>query len=397
MTRPAASGHDDGMVGIELARFANYLRETGWALDDDDGRTTLWRPQEPVSDQDIRIVLPAREEVRDYEARIGEALRALAFVERRTQREIVNDIRFGGADSVAIRLTPAALPGEAPLRMFHSAVTALRNYVTGSAAALEIRSFVLPPRAPGRAELYAGQTRVFTQPGSFVLGLALPLVDTYDEPRQPDDQESLISVAPQPFGRRVTNRMLTAARRALRLADAVNSGEQPLQGFAHLDRDSANATELASLAAFGGPDHEPYQIRFAMSPLTPGVFAPGTHGPETVRIRVTPGQQRLLGEAADFLRTRQPRADVTVVGLVVRLFRATNLGPGEIVVQGLSDDSGEAHRFRVELPEGDYNDAVRAHRDGLQVAITGDLVVRGTRLSLRPVTSFAVLPSLDDE
>jgi hypothetical protein len=380
------------MAAIELARFANYLRETGWALDDDDGRTTLWRPQRPGSDNDIRIVLPAREEVRDYQARMGEALRALAFVERRTQREVANDIRFGGADSVAIRLTPAAPPGEAPLRIFYSAVAALRNYVTASAAALEIRSFVLPPRAPGRAELYAGQARVFTQPGSFVLGLALPLADAYDEPWQPADQESLVSVVPQPFGRRVTNRMLVAARRALRLADAVNSGEQPLQGFARLDRDSANATELASLAAFGGPDHEPYQIRFAMSPLAPGVYEP-----ETVRIRVAPGQQRILGEAADFLRTRQPRADVPVIGLVVRLFRATSLGPGEIVVQGLSDDSGEAHRFRVELSERDYNDAVRAHRDGLQVAIRGDLVVRGTRLSLRPVTSFAVLPSLDDE
>jgi hypothetical protein len=34
---------------------------------------------------------------------------------------------------------------------------------------------------------------------------------------------------------------------------------------------------------------------------------------DTVAVRLTPnpGQQRILGEAADFLRTRQPRSGVT--------------------------------------------------------------------------------------
>jgi len=47
------------------------------------------------------------------------------------------------------------------------------------------------------------------------------------------------------------------------------------------------------------------------------------------------------------------------------------------------------------LPENDYNDAVRAHRSGLQVSVTGDREERGTHLRLRRLTSFSVIPGLD--
>ncbi|GAA4223808.1 hypothetical protein GCM10022254_01840 [Actinomadura meridiana] len=140
----------------------------------------------------------------------------------------------------------------------------------------------------------------------------------------------------------------------------------------------------------GGSDHGIYQIRFAKSPLAGGNFEPAL-------LRITPGQQRILGEAADYLRTKQPRTGVTVAGLIVRLFREGSYGPGEAVIQGVADDSGEARRHRIELSEPDYSEAVRAHTNGLQVSATGDLDIRGTRRSLRKLTSFAVIPGLDDE
>jgi hypothetical protein len=116
-----------------------------------------------------------------------------------------------------------------------------------------------------------------------------------------------------------------------------------------------------------------------------------------VVLRVTPGQQRILGEAADFLRTRQPRAGVTVQGLVVRLHRSGAFGPGEVVIEGIYDDSGTTRRYRLELTEEDYRDAVRAHRNGLKVSVTGDREERGTHLHLRRLASFSVIPGLDYE
>jgi hypothetical protein len=226
-----------------------------------------------------------------------------------------------------------------------------------------------------------------------VLSLALPLVVDLGDVAAEDaeaGEQMMFELPPQPFGRRVSTRMLSAAQSAQRLADEVNAGIRPLRVFgAEPPRPAAHATELAALKALGGPEYGLYQLRFTQSPLADG------HG-EPVTLRVTPGQQRVLGEAADFLRTRQPRSGVTVQGLVARLHRSGALGPGEVVVEGVDDDSGMT-RYRIELPEDDYNDALRAHRNGLQVSVTGDREERGTHLHLRRLTAFSVIPGLEYE
>lgn len=291
-----------------------------------------------------------------------------------------------------MRLTPEAPAGEAPLLLAHSAISALRSYVVASAAALDSDSLVLSPRRSQRAETYAARALLSTQPGSFILALALPLRDVYTDESgtSQSDQGSYLKIDPRSFGRRVTNRMIDIALRARGLAQEISEGSKPLSSFGRAGQGSANATELAALSGLGGPDHDVYQLRFTQSPLV-------QDRRKATRLEMTPGQQRILGEAADFLRTKQPRTGVTVMGMVVRLFRESKLGKGEVVIQGIDEDTSDARRFRVELTESDYNQAVRAHATGLQVTATGDLDIRGTRRSLRRVTSFAVLPGLEDD
>ncbi|GAB3662861.1 hypothetical protein GCM10027589_26100 [Actinocorallia lasiicapitis] len=378
------------MSGLGLAELTAYLSHAGWTLEDEDERTALWRP-ETSSEPEIRVVLPVRESVLDLSDRMAEALRAIAFVERRLVREVLDDIATGGADTVAVRLTPDLPPGEAPLGMAQTAITSLRNLVIASASALDARSLVLPSRRSQRAEIYADNTTFSAQPGSFVLALSLPLTDGFPEVQARggiDSQQPLLNVTAEPYGRRVTGRMLAAVKQAQRLASAVGDGTEPLSAFGR--QAIANATELAALSTIGGLEHEIYQIRFAFSPRA-GTTAPAEN------LKITPAQQRILGEAADYLRTRQPRSGVTVTGLVVRLFRQTNHGPGEVVIHGIDDDTAVFRKIRVELAAEDYARALRAHGRGEQVTATGDLDIRGTRRYLRNLTTFSVLESLEDE
>lgn len=380
-----------------LRSLREYLSAVGWAVADEDDRTSVWRPgQSPTGE--LVVVLPAREDFRDYGQLVYESLRVLAYAERRSVEEVSADITYGAADTVAARLVPDAPPGEAPLSLAYSALSALRSYVIGSGSALDNHSLVLPARRPLRAEAYVSKVRVATQPGSFILTLALPLFETFDEaPRTngeisgPDAgpvQEPLLEVPPQPYGRRVTDRMAAVARNAQVLADAVNVGDQPLRAFGMAGALAPNATELEALSGLGGPERNPYRLRFAQSPVAPAAR-------EAVILPVTPGQQRIMAEAADYLRTEQPRADVSVEGAVVRLSRDHHFGPGVVVIEGIADDSGAVRRFYAELTERDYDEAIRAHGLGLRVVARGDLVTRGSYKWLRPARSFAIIPGLE--
>jgi hypothetical protein len=388
---------DGGMAVPDLQALEGYLRVAGWSLADRDRRASLWHATSPAQfakAEPLVVVLPARQDVSDYADAVDAAIRTVAFAEQRLPEEIRSDISFGGADTIAARLTPDAPSGEAPLTLAHAAVAALHNFVVGSAAAIEIHDLVLPSHRPLWAESYAGRVRLSAHPGSFVLNLALPLVADLGNDASLDDEvpgQLAFSLPPQPFGRRVSSRMLRAAQAAQQLADEVSAGALPLRAFGEDRlRPAANATELAALKALGGPEYGLYQLRFTQSPLA------GRRG-EPVTLRITPGQQRILGEAADFLRTRQPRSGVTVQGLVVRLHRSGGFGPGEVVVEGIDDDSGTTRRYRMELAEDDYLDALRAHRNGLQVTVSGDREDRGTHLHLRRLMSFSVIPGLDYE
>lgn len=400
MNWPVPSSDDRNARLPSLTALSGYLRGSGWNFVDEDDRTSMWRPGSVAAD-DLFVVLPTREDFKDYGERVYEALRAVAYVERRTIDEIAADINYGAADTVAVRLMPDTPSGEAPLSVAYSAMSALRSYVIGSGSALDNDALVLPTRRPLQAESYVNRVRFATRAGSFILTLALPLVEAFNEVSPASEnfaeydalepvQEPMFELSALPFGRRVTNRMAAVAKNAQLLADVVNDGDQGIRAFGQVGRDMPNATELEALSGLGGPDRSPYRLRFAQTPLA-------SSARDAVVLQVTPGQQRILADAAVYLRTEQPRTDVTVEGVVVRLSRDHHYGPGEVVIEGIADDSGAVRRYHVELVERDYNEAFRAHGEGLRVVARGDLATRGSYKWLRPTRSFAIIPGLEDE
>jgi hypothetical protein len=97
---------------------------------------------------------------------------------------------------------------------------------SGPRPAIEIHELVLPSHRPPWAESYAGKVMLSTQPGSFILNLALPLVaDIGNE--SSDGEQLAFQLPPQPFGRRVSTRMLKSAQAAQKLADEVSAGDRP--------------------------------------------------------------------------------------------------------------------------------------------------------------------------
>jgi hypothetical protein len=368
---------------VNLPDLLAYLGAAGWAPESvDDPRSSVWHLDTPDRG-DLVIALPRNEAARDVDEQVREALATLAFAEHRSPREVTTDLQAGGADSVSVRLLPDSTPGRAPLALAQAAISALRLFVVGAAAGLTTESLVLGSRRPARAETFAATAQLATIPGSFILDLALPLGDAESTP-----QDTLIDLRPQPFGRRVAARMKQTAERALLKAQQITEGQAAFADFAVPNLGLGNATELDALARLGG-DQLSYQLRFTQSALAPGRDAARLY-------TATRTQQEVLAEASEYLRQNLPREGVTVEGLVVRLFREGALGPGEVTLQAILDDSGREKRCRVSLAESDYDEALRAHTEGRRVRATGDIAMSGTRLRLERLTSFEVMPSLDE-
>lgn len=367
---------------LTVVNLSAYLQAAGWTASDA-GRTVVWTPPQPEHG-DLQVALPSGG-IDDSPRVLDEAARVVAYVEGFTVSNLVNGIANGGADTVSVRLMPEERPGVAPLALAQESITALRMLIVGSAAALTNDALVLPSRRPQLVEQYAAEAQVSTRPGSFIWDVALPLtVDADKASAVPEGQGTLMNMTPQPFGRRVTNRIATVATNALALAQRVDDGLASIEQLNQAHLRLGNALELDALARLGEVPGAPYQLRLVQSALAPRTV-------QSRLLSVSPAQRRRLAEAAEFLRTTQPQEGVTVEGFVVRLFREGAFGAGDVTIHAVLDDSGKTKACVMSLAEEDYAEAHRAHLEGLVVVAKGDLRTAGTRKSLVNVTQFHVV------
>lgn len=386
--------HSDAQAprSTDASQLKSYLALSRWRLEDQDDRTSLWLPPLDAAGADVQVVVPEQPGLVDHDDRVLQALRAVAWVEQRRVDDVTRDVSTGGADSLSVRLSPPGPSGEAPLDTAYTALASLRDLVIGAAVGVdaEADALVLPSRRPARAEAYVSQTRVTTRPGSFIIDVSFPLTEDGEAP----SSQVVAADGGTPFGRRITTRLAAVAVAATALANRVGEGEVDLAQFAEDGAAAGNATELDALAHLGQTreGRSRYQLRFTQTPLLlPSAFD------QPAVLTVTPSQQAVLLDAARYLRERRSRAGVTVEGLVVRLSRGGAVGAGDVVVEGVDDDTGIPRRYAVNLSEDDYADALRAHSEGYRVVVAGDLDVRGTRRSLRNVASFDVIARPGEE
>lgn len=373
-----------------LTELESYLSSAGWVLVSADRADVWMQGQRGHSEPQVQVSLPPRETVSDLDEQIEEAIRVIAYVEKRTFAETVNSMVDGGADTLSVRLLPKLPSGVAPLSTLHETVTALRSLVIGSAAALSNRDLVLPARRAAQVESYASAAQVSTRPGSFILDVTLPLArDAASMELTPE--EPLVDVPTRPYGRLVTERIRKTARNAVAVAHRVAVGEASIEQFARPDLELGNALELEALAQMGGSLETPYQLRVSQSSLVSRTSAP-------TLVSVTMAERERLAQAADFLRRTQPLKGVTLEGLVVRLYGPSGaFGPGDVTVRAVVDASGVLRSCLMSLSADDYAVALHAHGERLVVAVTGDLVTRGTRTRLQNVSGFRIIEQLTED
>jgi hypothetical protein len=354
---------------------ARYLRGSGWQPTGDlNGRATIWA----FEPEQLEVVVPASNRFRDYVQRINEVVHTLAQAESRPEPEIIRSVTAPYIDRQYFRTFPDAPSGMIPAAEAAEAFQGIRELLIAAAYAETSPSadLVLPRRKPRIVEDFPKRVLVTTGPGSFVIATHVEL---------PRDEDALFPATS--FERRTLLKLwdvLFLAQTAAAAADEV-ADLSPFAEYARLGMSTALCRAVARLA--GGDNDRPVEMRFAWASAVP------TDLP-TTPLRFEAEQVTMLRHAADDLGRREATERAEMRGRIQGLNREDPSQPGWVVVRGrITTQRGESFRRQVWVPleRDDYDRALRAHGQGLDVRIVGTLTRTGRRTELRPTELFRVI------
>ncbi|GAA0366009.1 hypothetical protein [Actinoallomurus spadix] len=352
-----------------------YLRTSGWRpVGDLNGRATIWA----LEPDDLEVIVPVSSRFRDYPQRVNDLIRTLAEAESRPESQIIHSVTASYVDRQYIRTFPDAPSGMISAADAAEAFQGVRELLIAAAYAEETQrgELVLPRRKPKIVEEFPARTLVTTGPGSFVIAthIELPRNDTLF-PATPFERRALVKL----------REMLLSTQAAAAEADE----NADLSPFAERVDEGISKTLCRALARLGGTDRDqPVEMRFAWAEDEPTDLS-------TAPIRFEAEQITMLRHAADDLGRKETSEEAVLHGRIQGLRREGPDQPGWAVVRGqVSTKRGDLQRqVWVELPSDDYDRALRAHGQGLEVRAAGALRRTGRRTELRPVSLFRVLPT----
>lgn len=380
-----------------------YLSGKGWQAERDLSGGELWeRGAEDGSGPPYEVLVPLRRR-RDYAGRVADILETLAVVEARRAGDILREMQLPPADWQFLRLVPPGPSGTAPLLDLVSALSGLKDLHTAAASSALTPQAVQPGQKPQLVKEHVAAVRLDqTRVGSYVIAAHTPLPDLGSGRRneaagEGDDawQESLFDddVFPgggpdlrpsEPFARTVSRMLFAGVTCAYAAADEALVRDS-LDGFGRYVGAGLSANLCEALVRIAGEEQRSFSLAFDWAPEMPM-----TQGSPPVTL--TGLHMRALEAGAKELRERAAREEGAILhGVVTRL---SGQGDRQATIYGslFHEDPSRVRSVRVELRPEDVDRATVAWRDGLQVAVRGDVEPYGTGVRMRGVRAFVVRP-----
>ena len=340
-----------------------YLRLTGWT------RVKKEHPSliEFRGPHDLCVVVPTRNDFIDTPLRMAEAIHLLSQIEEQPPDAVIQSILYTDRDVIRQRiLRPTSSLQTLSLESASRIVQGLRNLIA-YAACVEEDPKPYFPKATKMGRRYVEQCRFgHTFAGSFGFSIEVPVPTSGGLP-------GIEQVAP--FERRVVERV---ARGFSIIKDGILGGnveslvKQYEAGF------NANMYEVMLSLAEPLEDME-YEFSVSWSPH----WSVPSELKHTSPVRFGVKAQQYFETAAKELRKADESREQTIRGKVIQLRSEsgggddfdddsdTSEGEDRTITVLWHDPTGRQLRIRVPLGVNDYRRACDAHRDGLQVAVTG--------------------------
>jgi hypothetical protein len=363
-----------------------YAVQSGWIPVDGIKRPVILLNH--PTDETIQIQIPREGNEREVSYLMNDALLRLAEMEKRSPREVLNDILLGPADRLRLSVQSAdadsgSLPMGDALKLFEGGYNIL---LAGACSAHHPQAFY-PRQAFAQAQEFIRRCRLGqTEWNSYSATIIAP-VPPQLSPSLFENQDEGEEIVEQPYERRVT---LLVMRGLQTIHAAIERGKaaEILGGVAQ----GVSANLCDALASIGlGDTHGRLKITMNWSRTRPQV-------PQNTLSDVTFRENDfvLIREAARMLReafnTRRERIEGLILGLQAEPAQLFADFQGKVTIRALVD--GRSVRVRFVLNQEDYAVACDAHRDGRRVAVVGDLqkAIQAKQFELSDPQDFKMLP-----
>ncbi len=361
------------IAGIKPAVVQELLRSRGWKLVGSSDTIAVYQRH------GYELEVPLHEHYADYSRRMTELVEPLAKLESMSVHALLDELSRPPCDVLALRIqSDLAATGTLPLNDAIRFREGAKNLILSAAHSVIAPQAYFPRLGRAEAlELVAGVHEGQTQRGSFVARFLVPVAPKVGE----------LELG-EPFGRRVTTRLMQALDRVCRVR-SLGSYDELLE----MQKLGVSGNLLSALDSMQPPGGSG-AIELCMS------WARNRPVPETASSVRFPSEALVgLGAVAEAMRSRAETRGFEMQGYVAKLARppGESGGEGDVVIVSATADTPDLRSVSVHLDADSYQDAIRAHDCGHLVRVVGSLVKDGRRWRLKRVSGLEVVPDGDAE
>jgi hypothetical protein len=376
----------DALARIDPRAAAAYLRLHGWILSRTGELGDRWQHRGDDATRNLALPHPDLDE-QDRTLMFSTALKVLQEVEQRPALAITRELRDADTDIVMFRLVaPELSDGNIPLvaapEMLAGALDAIRS---AGRAEVERRAAFTGGQLPSQVKTFLdGAVVTPAEKGSVILNVRSKVDATTLA------QTSLLSEAQRPptgvpFERRALWRLLAGVKAA---KTAVHRDLATLSDPYALDadiEDGLTANLCDALTNLAG-DASDLEARVSVA-VRWSLFVPSDE-PSTI-VEVGRSELDALPRIAETLRAIRPLENRTLRGYVRNLDREPGHEDGTIRL--LADVEGRVSVVRLHLAAADYQTAIHAHEQNVELQFSGTLEKAGKIWDVTSPTAVSII------
>lgn len=368
----------DKLNGITAASIERYLLLKGWIRDYNFKNKNLMVFNYPSLEK--KLAISASEQFDDFFVNLDSTLQTISILEQRSIDDIVKEVLAVYFDRMEFRIVSSmSQDGKLPLDYAAECIEGLKELILYSACA-EQKVQPICFRATNFAKDYLENFKLAqTDVGSFVINIDIQVVDEHTEQIAPTPDWP----TPLPFEHKVVERIYTAMKQ---VHSAVEQKERlsDVATIAYKTGITANMCDaLMKMKPVDGNTQIDATIRYA-SALTQRIG-------EANRIVIDDHHFYVIDELAKIYRDKVLCEDVVLSGMVKTLSTREMVGATEKTIRLWTRFDGQYRTISMELSDEDYRIACDAHKDELEVEVTGELDMSNRLWELSKIEHFKIV------